>query len=142
MQYRHLSFEKKNNRHTITEAWAPTSKTRHWVGIMMGQYQTEKHVAAILFLTTTKILDLKRIKRAFTFRGFLITETGETKETKRDNLRYLAGLGTNDRGGIITAVWGVSGTDRQEHTVQILKYKITDTSERLDKFSILIYNSK
>lgn len=87
-----------------------------------------------------RIIDLKRIKRVFTINGFLITEAGvETKETKRDNLRILAGLDTTTmRGGTLTAVWGVDGTDRQEHTVLIQKMKITDTEKHLDKFPVII----
>lgn len=93
-------------------------------------------------------VDLKRIKRVFTVRGFLIDETGDTKETKRKNLRTLYGLGgiathlegdlsTTKMAGTVTAVWGVSG-DRQRFKVNIQKYQISDDNVRVDKFPVII----
>ena len=92
----------------------------------------------------TWLIDLKRWKRVFTITGLLIDEddwgdgNAQTRESKRDYLRYLAGLdSTNKRSGTITAVWGVDGVERESITGIIQKFKITDSGST-DKFSVML----
>ena len=86
---------------------------------------------------TTYLIDLKRLTRTSVIHGYLNTESGgDSKETKRTNLRILAGAGSSVlRAGTVTVVWGVDGTDRVALTCVIQKLRIIDYGN-LDKFEV------
>lgn len=103
------------------------------VKISMPKWETDmlKDVTVIKKPVTAKaddsvlwFIDFKQIQETFTVTGHLLDETGDTKETKRNDLRTIY-----NTGGTVTLVRGLNGGDRQELTVTIKKCKITEEAK-------------
>jgi len=81
----------------------------------------------------TLFVNLKRVRRTKTVYGTLKDDTGNTKETKRDDLITLW-----KAGGTVTLAWNTNATGRMTYTVGLHKLKITeDSKEGVDSFPVI-----